>query len=160
MKFVHFKNNDRHHFGKLQDSGESLTVHSLGILGCDLPSTTRDIIWQWEKLDLDSRPMLTTFSIEQVTMLQPIDDSQKLICIGRNYAEHAEEMGAQSDELPVVFNKFPSCVIGPEQNIHLPTISRQVDFEAELVVVIGRVCHNGPLIMPSIAFSDTVVVTM
>jgi 2-keto-4-pentenoate hydratase/2-oxohepta-3-ene-1,7-dioic acid hydratase in catechol pathway len=74
----------------------------------------------------------------------PIPDPQKVICIGLNYRDHAAETGAKVPNDPVVFNKFPTAVIGPEEPIRLPSVSQKVDFEAELVVVIGRRGRNIP----------------
>jgi 2-keto-4-pentenoate hydratase/2-oxohepta-3-ene-1,7-dioic acid hydratase in catechol pathway len=74
----------------------------------------------------------------------PISDPQKVICIGLNYRDHAAETGAKVPSEPVVFNKFPTAVIGPEDVIRLPRVSQKVDFEAELVVVIGRRGRNIP----------------
>lgn len=74
----------------------------------------------------------------------PVRNSQKLICIGKNYAQHAAEMGGESPQIPVVFSKFESAINCPEGPILLPAISDQVDFEAELVVVIGRRGKNIP----------------
>jgi 2-keto-4-pentenoate hydratase/2-oxohepta-3-ene-1,7-dioic acid hydratase in catechol pathway len=71
-------------------------------------------------------------------MLAPISQMEKIICIGTNYADHAREMGGVPPEIPVVFNKFPSTISAPGADIRLPSISQAVDFEAELVVVIGK----------------------
>jgi len=62
----------------------------------------------------------------------------KVICIGLNYKDHAAESGMEPPPEPVVFNKFPQAVIGPDEAIRLPAVCRDVDYEAELVVVIGR----------------------
>ncbi len=75
---------------------------------------------------------------EQLEWLVPLPRPGKVICIGLNYADHARETGAESPSEPVVFNKFPSSVIGPNQPIVLPALSTEVDYEAELVAVIGR----------------------
>ena len=80
----------------------------------------------------------TELHLGEVRLLAPIVDPGKLFCIGRNYADHASEMGSSVDEYPVVFCKFPSVIIGPGESVKLPVISQQVDYEAELVVVIGR----------------------
>ena len=77
-------------------------------------------------------------ALNSVNLDAPVRNSQKLICIGKNYAQHAAEMGGESPEIPVVFSKFASAINYPEGSIALPPISSQVDFEAELVVVIGR----------------------
>ncbi len=81
---------------------------------------------------------LESVAISDVTIVAPIANPQKVICIGTNYADHAREMGGEPPEIPVVFNVFPSAIIGPGESIRLPAISHKVDFEAELVVVIGK----------------------
>jgi 2-keto-4-pentenoate hydratase/2-oxohepta-3-ene-1,7-dioic acid hydratase in catechol pathway len=68
----------------------------------------------------------------------PVPSPGKVICIGLNYRDHARESGMEPPPEPVVFNKFPQSVIGPEEPVRLPTVCREVDYEAELVVVIGR----------------------
>jgi 2-keto-4-pentenoate hydratase/2-oxohepta-3-ene-1,7-dioic acid hydratase in catechol pathway len=75
--------------------------------------------------------------LTSVKLLPPLKPG-KLICVGRNYAAHAKEHGAEVPEIPLLFFKPPSAVIGPESTILLPPQSQQVEHEAELVVVIGR----------------------
>ena len=72
-----------------------------------------------------------------VELLPPIPSPQKIVCVGLNYADHAEETGTQPPGEPVLFNKFPSAVCTGEMPIVLPALSSQVDYEAELVAVIG-----------------------
>ncbi len=67
----------------------------------------------------------------------PVPDPQKVICIGLNYADHAAESGTTPPPEPVVFNKFPSAVCAGGDKIALPSVAKEVDYEAELVVVIG-----------------------
>lgn len=71
-------------------------------------------------------------------VLAPIPRPEKVICIGLNYRDHAKETGAEIPSEPVCFNKFPQTVIGPEESIVLPRVSTKVDYEAELVIVVGR----------------------
>lgn len=71
-------------------------------------------------------------------LLPPVPDPRKVICIGLNYADHAREGGTVPPDEPVLFNKFPTALIGHGEPIVLPRVSPEVDFEAELVVVIGR----------------------
>lgn len=77
------------------------------------------------------------FSSAGVKVLAPIPDPEKVICIGLNYADHAAESGQPIPPEPVVFNKFPTAVSSHGAPIVLPKLSDQVDYEAELVVVIG-----------------------
>lgn len=71
-------------------------------------------------------------------VLAPLTSPGKVICIGLNYRDHAIESGVEPPPEPVVFNKFPQSIVGPEDAIRLPAVCQQVDYEAELVVVIGK----------------------
>ena len=70
--------------------------------------------------------------------LAPVPRPGKLICIGLNYRDHAAESNMAIPERPVVFSKFATAVIAPGEAVVLPATSKQVDYEAELAVVIGR----------------------
>lgn len=79
------------------------------------------------------------YPLDAVKLRAPITDPQKIIGIGLNYRDHCEEQGAESPERPILFAKFPSSIIGPEEPISWPSeLTDQVDCEAELAVVIGR----------------------
>lgn len=80
------------------------------------------------------------FSLDEVRPLAPVVPS-KVVCLGRNYREHADELGRDVPEQPLLFFKPPSSIIGPEDFIVLPPSDR-VDYEGELAVVIGRTCHH------------------
>jgi 2-keto-4-pentenoate hydratase/2-oxohepta-3-ene-1,7-dioic acid hydratase in catechol pathway len=80
----------------------------------------------------------TALGAKDVRLLAPVPRPRKVICVGLNYADHAAESGAPIPEEPVIFNKFATSVCGHGDPIILPRISTQVDYEAELVVVIGR----------------------
>ena len=75
---------------------------------------------------------------DAIRLLPPVPDPRKIICIGLNYADHARETGAAIPEEPVVFNKFPTTLRAHGQEIVLPAVSDKVDYEAELVAVIGE----------------------
>ena len=74
---------------------------------------------------------------DQVRLLAPVPDPQKIICVGLNYADHAAETGAKVGDEPVIFNKFPTALAAHGDTIQLPKVGADVDFEAELVAVIG-----------------------
>lgn len=75
--------------------------------------------------------------LQVVRLLAPVRPG-KIICVGRNYAEHAREQNVAVPEIPLLFMKPPSAVISPGENIVLPPQSNQVEHEGELAVVIGR----------------------
>ncbi len=80
--------------------------------------------------------------VEGLTFLPPIPSPEKIICVGLNYADHAREGGFKPPPEPIIFSKFPSAVLADGQPIVLPPISQKVDYEAELVVVVGRGGRN------------------
>jgi 2-keto-4-pentenoate hydratase/2-oxohepta-3-ene-1,7-dioic acid hydratase in catechol pathway len=80
--------------------------------------------------------------LEDVRLCAPVQDPDKILCIGLNYKDHAQETGMTAPSAPVVFAKFRNSLIGPTDPIVLPEASDAVDYEAELAVVIGRRCRN------------------
>ncbi|CAN5152611.1 fumarylacetoacetate hydrolase family protein [soil metagenome] len=76
------------------------------------------------------------WALDDVRLLSPILPS-KVVCVGKNYAEHAAEMGGAAPEQPLLFLKPSTSVIGPGDAIRLPAVSTEVHHEAELAVVIG-----------------------
>lgn len=95
-----------------------------------------------EKAELGLEETPKVGLLGEVSLAAPVPNPGKVICIGLNYADHAAETGAEIPTEPVVFNKFPEAIIGPEDEIRLPSISSQVDYEAELVVVISQTLKN------------------
>jgi 2-keto-4-pentenoate hydratase/2-oxohepta-3-ene-1,7-dioic acid hydratase in catechol pathway len=67
----------------------------------------------------------------------PIDRPSKIVCVGLNYRDHAEEQGTELPGAPLLFAKWPNALIGPGEPIVIPRVSQRVDYEAELAVVIG-----------------------
>jgi 2-keto-4-pentenoate hydratase/2-oxohepta-3-ene-1,7-dioic acid hydratase in catechol pathway len=67
----------------------------------------------------------------------PIDRPEKIVCVGLNYRDHAEEQGTELPSAPLLFAKWPNALIGPGEPIVIPRAAKKVDYEAELGVVIG-----------------------
>lgn len=80
-------------------------------------------------------------ALAEVQLEAPVNPG-KIACVGRNYAEHAAELGNEVPPEPLIFLKAPSSVIGPDEAVVYPAISQRVDHEGELAVVIGRRCRN------------------
>lgn len=80
----------------------------------------------------------------EVTLLAPVIPRSKIVCVGKNYRDHAAEMGGEAPAAPLLFFKPNTSVIGPGDTIVRPTQSQQTDYEGELAVVIGRVAKNVP----------------
>ena len=79
--------------------------------------------------------------LAEVKLLAPCEPS-KIVCVGRNYVEHAKELGNEVPKIPLLFLKPPSSIINPNETIILPPQSKQVEHEGELVVVIGKRARN------------------
>jgi 2-keto-4-pentenoate hydratase/2-oxohepta-3-ene-1,7-dioic acid hydratase in catechol pathway len=98
--------------------------------------------------------------IGELRLGPPIPDPDKILCMGLNYRDHAEETGLPLPTVPLFFAKFRNSLIGPHDAIVLPAASDQVDYEAELAVVIGRRCRDVPVeqalssVAGAMAFND------
>jgi 2-keto-4-pentenoate hydratase/2-oxohepta-3-ene-1,7-dioic acid hydratase in catechol pathway len=89
----------------------------------------------------DPLPTGEELALDDVFLLAPVLPS-KLVCVGKNYAAHAAEFGMTVPEEPLLFLKPSTAVIGPNDPIQLLPVSRRVDYEGELAVVIGRLAKN------------------
>lgn len=103
---------------------------------------TRRVTW------LESGDVATTLldhmvPLANADLLAPVEPS-KILCVGRNYREHASELGNEVPKEPLIFLKPPSSIIGPGATIQLPpaSLTQRVDFEGEVAVVMGKRCRN------------------
>jgi 2-keto-4-pentenoate hydratase/2-oxohepta-3-ene-1,7-dioic acid hydratase in catechol pathway len=83
--------------------------------------------------------------LTQVRLLAPVIPRSKIVCIGKNYADHAAEMGGVVPDEPIIFIKPNTTVIGPSDTIVWPEMAPTIDYEGELAIVIGRVCKEVPV---------------
>ncbi|MCU6481862.1 fumarylacetoacetate hydrolase family protein [Arthrobacter sp. A2-55] len=84
------------------------------------------------------------YPLEDVRLVSPIIPRSKVIGVGRNFADHARELGNEVPVHPLLFLKPNTSVVGPGEPIVLPEFSEEVSYEAELCVVIGRICKDVP----------------
>jgi len=111
------------------DGTRLIPLDGLTELGKD---TTADVLDQAAELPDKA------VDVDDVYLRPVVPNPDKLICVGLNYVAHVGESKRQLPEYPVLFTKFASSLIGPRDDIELPPESGQVDYEAELAVVIGR----------------------
>jgi len=83
--------------------------------------------------------------LNKVRLLAPVIPRSKVVCIGKNYADHAAEMGGTVPDEPIIFLKPNTSVIGSMDTIVWPQMSERVDHESELAIVIGRLCKDVPI---------------
>jgi 2-keto-4-pentenoate hydratase/2-oxohepta-3-ene-1,7-dioic acid hydratase in catechol pathway len=109
----------------------------------DLPASVRQLLEGGPAAlrgaaEAAASPSAVRYPAAGARLLPPIPDPPKIVCIGLNYRDHAAESGAPIPKEPVLFSKFTTALIGPEAPIVLPPVSREVDYEAELVLVVGK----------------------
>lgn len=91
--------------------------------------------------DLSKPAKITPVPLASATLLAPVQPS-KIVCVGRNYLDHAKELGNQPPPEPLIFLKPPSAIIATGEKIALPKLSKEVHFEGELTAVIKTACHK------------------
>jgi len=125
MKYCRFETDAGPQYGEVVDRAGTPWIERL------LPAFEEDP-WTRPVADaIDPIPLATA------KLLAPVVP-RKIVCIGRNYRDHAAELGSEVPKEPLLFLKAPSAVIAPEETIRIPEQSQRVDFEGELAVVIGR----------------------
>jgi 2-keto-4-pentenoate hydratase/2-oxohepta-3-ene-1,7-dioic acid hydratase in catechol pathway len=138
MRFVTFEFAGHPRPGIISDSDTILDLSSVGFASLiEFIEAGPDARAKAETL-ADQSPANAKHRLKDVKLLAPIPRPRKLICVGLNYRDHAAETGARIPEVPTIFNKFATAVIGPEANIVLPKASKSPDYEAEFAFVIGR----------------------
>jgi 2-keto-4-pentenoate hydratase/2-oxohepta-3-ene-1,7-dioic acid hydratase in catechol pathway len=113
------------HFGVLNDQGEILVIKGDPIYSGIVPT--------------DKKVLL-----EDVRLLAPVIPRSKVVCVGKNYADHAAEMNSAVPDEPIIFLKPNTSVIGPEEIIQWPAMAPSIDYEGELAIVISRICKDVP----------------
>jgi 2-keto-4-pentenoate hydratase/2-oxohepta-3-ene-1,7-dioic acid hydratase in catechol pathway len=89
-------------------------------------------------------PVEKSLNLSDVKLLAPVIPRSKVVCIGKNYADHAAEMDSEVPSEPIIFIKPNTSVIGLNETIIWPRMSERIDYEAELAIVIGRICKEVP----------------
>jgi len=127
MRIARFTTGDNPRYGILEDGATDLVVLKGDPLFMPVSATG-------ERVDLDA-----------VRLLSPVIPRSKVVGVGRNYADHAAEMGAEVPVEPLLFLKPNTAVTGPDDPIVVPGYAEEVDHEAELAVVISRMAKNVPV---------------
>jgi 2-keto-4-pentenoate hydratase/2-oxohepta-3-ene-1,7-dioic acid hydratase in catechol pathway len=141
MRIVRFRRPDQSiGWGLAVDFG----IQDLTLADPSLPSSVIDLIGKWPSVlpRIQGLAKKLGTSEQPLRVLCPIDPPGKILCIGLNYRDHAIETNSPIPSEPIVFCKMPTAMIGPEDSIRLPKVSHDVDYEAELVVVIGKAVKN------------------
>jgi 2-keto-4-pentenoate hydratase/2-oxohepta-3-ene-1,7-dioic acid hydratase in catechol pathway len=124
MRIARFTTGEDPSFGLVDGAGEKIA------------EITGDPLYM--KIELTGR----TFAVDDVRLLAPVIPRSKVIGIGKNYADHAAEMGGEAPSEPLMFLVPNTAVVGPGDPVVLPPQSSNVHYEGELAVVIGRMCKD------------------
>ena len=132
MKYCRFELNGESHYGLVE-----------AVAGVE--QITRLLLKSPEEADGDIEDLpskrMDQIGLTEATLLAPVRPS-KIICVGRNYREHAEELGNEVPVEPLIFFKPPSSLLAPGGEIRRPKLSQRVDFEGELAVVISKTIYQ------------------
>jgi 2-keto-4-pentenoate hydratase/2-oxohepta-3-ene-1,7-dioic acid hydratase in catechol pathway len=135
MKLCRFEPIDSSGVRSARTQAEAYRSSRAGIREGDAIREISGEIWE------ERKPTGRTWRVDQVRFLPPSWPT-KIICMARNYLDHAAEMNIEAPKQPVIFSKPPSSIIAPEDEIVMPRISKRVDYEGELAFLIGRRCSH------------------
>ena len=132
MKYCRFVFEDHAHYGLVEERGGELWIVDLA------PAPEEDLSYKllhtratWTNLDFEPMPL------SAAQLLAPVTPS-KIVCVGRNYRDHAKELGNEVPAEPLLFFKPPSSLLAPGGVVRMPAASERVDYEGELALIIGK----------------------
>ncbi len=143
MKYCRLLFEGKTHYGKVENRGGEGAIAEPWIVDL-IAAPEEDLAFQLEhnratSWSFDFEPM----PLSSAQLLPPVTPS-KIVCVGRNYREHAKELGNEVPAEPLLFFKPPSCLLAPGGVVRLPRLSERVDFEGELALVVGRRARKLP----------------
>jgi 2-keto-4-pentenoate hydratase/2-oxohepta-3-ene-1,7-dioic acid hydratase in catechol pathway len=138
MRLITYKSEGRVRPGAVLGADAIIDLSSQGFASLlDIVESGEEGLARVEKFALAS-PETARVPLSSVKLMAPIPRPRKLICVGLNYRDHAAETGTKIPDIPTIFNKFATAVIGPGDNIVLPKNVKTPDYEAEFAFVIGK----------------------
>ena len=152
MKFACYRDKERVSYGAIQTDAVVCLPDLARQKKTKLPAELESLVASGRKPVEEAERLLETAtakeikyasrSISEVRLLAPVRKPGKIICLGLNYRDHAAEQKVTVPEEPVIFMKPRTAIIGPKDNIVKPSFVNQLDYEAELAVVIGKKTKN------------------
>jgi len=148
VRLARYRDRQREHYGILINE-EAICLHGLAErLNIEFPEHFEDFVNLGSNSVKKAENLLekakendvrsVSSPINQITLLAPIASPPKIVCLGLNFRDHAAEQGATIPDEPLIFMKPRTAIIGPNENIVKPGFVKQLDYEAELAIVIGR----------------------
>lgn len=139
MRIVTYRDDGVERAGVLTQAGVADAGAALG----EGPMGVRELIEAGRLGELaEAREGADPLPLADVELLPPVPDPEKIVCIGLNYRDHAEEAGVEPGPVPAIFGKYRNALAPDGAEVRLPAASRKVDYEAEVAFVVGRRCHE------------------
>ena len=156
MKLVRFTYNKVESFGAITNSSELIDLQKFSkIRGRSVPTSMNRLVALGQgglskvedllKESTQKDKQKATLKLSKVKVLAPVLSPPKIICLGLNYRNHAAEQKASLPDEPIIFMKPHTAIIGPDELIVKPSFVKQLDYEAELAVIIGKKGKNIPV---------------
>lgn len=149
LKLLSFYNENKLKLGVKVSEGVIDVEKAVNFFNKSLPTSLDNWLKAEEKVKEEFEEFIDTVREDQFLIAEDainigpcITNPSKIICVGLNYKKHAEEANMDVPEYPILFNKFPNTIASHEEEIFLPNNSQQVDYEAELGIIIGKVAKD------------------
>jgi len=144
MKIGRFVESGKETFGLIKDGHVATREEITYETGVPLPYSIKDFLFDgwFEEIKKKSPTLSYNENLSKFTILAPIPNPPKIICLAFNYIDHAEEQEIQPPEGPVIVMKPRTALTGTNSEIRSPTFVKKLDYEVELALVIGQNCKN------------------
>ena len=144
MKIARLVRDDHETYGLIRDGKVATKDNMVNQTGVPLPFSIMDFLFEGWYDEIKDRIISTSFQdkLETFSILNPLPNPSKIICLTFNYPKHAKEQNYESTKEPVIFIKPRTTLCGNNSEIRCPNFVKQLDYEIELAVIIGKTCKN------------------
>ena len=144
MKIARLVRDGHETYGLIRDGEVATKDNIINQTGVPLPFSITDFLFEGWYDEIKDRMISTSFQdkLETFSILNPLPNPSKIICLAFNYPKHAKEQNYESTKEPVIFIKPRTTLCGTNSEIRCPNFVKQLDYEIELAVIIGKTCKN------------------
>ena len=144
MKIARLVRDDHETYGLIRDGKVATKDNMVNQTGVPLPFSIMDFLFEGWYDEIKDKIISTSFQdkLETFSILNPLPNPSKIICLTFNYPKHAKEQNYESTKEPVIFIKPRTTLCGTNSEIRCPNFVKQLDYEIELAVIIGNTCKN------------------
>ena len=144
MKIARLMRDGNETYGLIRDGNVATKDNIVSQTGVPLPLGIMDFLFEgwYDEIKGDIHSTLFQDKLEEFTLLHPLPTPSKIICLTFNYPKHAKEQNYVSTKEPVIFIKPRTTLCGTRSEIRCPNFVKQLDYEIELAVIIGKTCKN------------------